>query len=61
MVRNPEIVQQRLALDEEITRQIVDDDVGEIRLPVHRTDRGKFWTSEPHDVAFGNVRISDFL
>ena len=56
-----EIKFQRLALDEEIARQIVDNEVGEVRLSGHRTDRSEFRTGEPHDVPFTGLRIGDPL
>ena len=41
---------QALALHQPLVRHIVNDDMCEIRLPGHRTDRGELWRCETNHV-----------
>ena len=44
----PKVQLERLRLDAELIRLVLDDHLGEVRLGRHRADRGEFVRSEPH-------------
>ena len=52
---------QRLGFHQEITRNIVDDDMGEIRLAGHRAKRCEFGRSEAHDIIGAGIAVRHFF
>jgi hypothetical protein len=52
---------QRFRFDEPGIRYVVDDDVSKVRLPGHRTDRGKFRSGKAHQIVYVGLRIGHAL